>query len=116
MAHRLCVAAATVRRCGETFGRVCFESQFVGPFEVLGSPVSYRGWAAMTIADSRADRSQSVEKGIVQMAVGGQNPAIFCQRAAVCEIKRLTIEIGNSASGLFDDDRPGGLVPNPLAI
>src|SRR4051812_47454348 len=97
-------------------GRVDFHRQFFGPIEEFGSPVSYREWAALTIADSSADRAQTFQDRIVQRAVSCEDSAVFCQCAAVCELEWLAVEIGDSPACLFDDDRPGGLVPDSLSI
>ena len=50
------------------------------------------------------------------MAIGGDDAAVFGERAAVGEIERFAVEVGDSATGFFDDDRAGGLVPDFFAV
>ena len=63
-----------------------------------------------------SNSAKCLQGRIVQMAVGGQNAAVLGERAAVGEIERLAVEIGDSAARFFDDDRAGRLVPNLLAV
>ena len=84
----------------------------------VGSPVSIRrhvdaavnggnscdrrsplAWPQAAISGATHRLPQACENGFVQMAIRGQNAAIFGQRAAVREIERLAVEVGDSAAG-----------------
>jgi len=52
----------------------------------------------------------------VNFAVGGQDAAVPAQRFSGREIKFFSFNITDLASGLFDDQAAGGVIPDFFAI
>ena len=99
--------------------------RILGPIEIAGAlyrirdramRVNRRFAAVRPLAIRPRVARSAVKNGVVQMAVGGDDAAVFGERAAVGEIERFAVEIGDSAAGFFDDDRAGGLVPDFFAV
>ena len=60
-----------------------------------------------------ADRLQDA---IVQPAVGDDDAAVGGQLAAVVELERPAVDVGDRPAGLGDDQGAGGMVPDLLAV
>src|SRR5688572_10373859 len=61
---------------------------------------------------SGADRAQSSKSCVVKSPIGRDDAAVSFQRAAVGEIERAAVEVGDLPACFRYDERPGSLIPN----
>ena len=59
---------------------------------------------------------QSIEHSLVESAVADHDPAIVEHLLVSSEVQWLASDVTDASSCLLDDDRPGGVIPDVLAV